>query len=141
MNRATKEFVKELERDDVKYRYIGETDSGKDRMSVAFGGENMSDISVNFVFSEDNEDVALRIFDIVKVPENKTSKMLTVINNLNNQYRFAKFCFDTNDSTIQLEMDVPIRQGSIGPVCVEIMLRAVRICDKCYPELMKALWG
>ncbi len=140
MHLATQEFINDLEAHELKYNYKGETESGKDRLVVSFGGENMSDIVMQFIFSADNEDVALRIFDIVKVPEPKINKMIKVVNDLNNKYRFAKFCLDTDDNTIQLEIDTPFREGSIGLVCREIMLRALNICDDAYPELMKSLW-
>ena len=104
-------------------------------------GENISDIVIQFFFSDDSEDAGVRIFDIVKVPEMKSNKMIKVINDLNNKYRFAKFCLDTKDDTIQLEIDLIFRQHDIGVICMEAMLRALRICDDSYPELMKELWA
>lgn len=140
---ATQEFVNHLKKEELKYTLheAEDPESGKDRVIVKFGGENISDIVIQFFFSDDSEDAGVRIFDIVKVPEMKSNKMIKVINDLNNKYRFAKFCLDMKDDTIQLEIDLIFRQHDIGAICTEAMLRALRICDDSYPELMKELWA
>lgn len=141
MHLATQQFINVLEEKELKYTYQDTTESGKDRLLVNFKGDNLESISINFFFSDDNEDVGLRIFNIAKIPAGKTDKILHQLNALNNKYRFAKFCLDTNDNTVQLEMDTPFRGYEIGEVCYEILLRALQICDDSYPELARAIWA
>lgn len=135
-----KQFVNLLEKNEIRYQYEGTTKSGKDVLVIRFGGNNMDTISVNFFFSSDGEDAAIRIFNIAKIPEVKIDAIYPTLNELNSRYRFAKFCLDSDDSTLQLEMDTAFRAFSAGDVCYELMLRAVNICDEAYPDLMKALW-
>lgn len=38
-------------------------------------------------------------------------------------------------------MDAVFRSHDVGEICLELMARCVDICDKAYPDLMKALWA
>lgn len=138
---STQQFVRLLDEKNIKYKLGSPTESGKDTMTVTYGGENMSSIRCSFYFSDDGEDVAIRVFDIVKVPENKVNAMIHVVNALNNRFRFAKFCLYTKDNTVQAEMDGAFRSHDVGEIVLEMMVRMVDICDKAYPDLMKALWS
>ena len=81
------------------------------------------------------------MYDIVKVPEEKVDVMYPAINSLNRHFRFAKFVLDTDDNTIQVEMDTAFRSRDVGEICYELLIRMVDICDTAYPDLMKALWA
>ena len=63
------------------------------------------------------------------------------VNAVNYRFRFAKFCIDTSDNTIQAELDTPFRAYDVGEICMELTARTVDICDKAYPDLMKAIWA
>lgn len=141
MLESTREFIRTLEEAEVKYTVGEPTENGKDKLIISFGGDNMETIRCILVFDTDNEAVAIRVFNIVKIPSEKIAKMFITVNSLNNRYRYGKFCIDTNDNTVQMEMDAAFRAGSVGPVCLEILMHSVSICDKAYPELMKAIWS
>lgn len=138
---STQQFVRILDEKGIKYNVGSPTESGKDTMTVSYRGENMSSIRCSFYFGADGEDVAIRVFDIVKVPENKAAAMLSVVNSLNYRFRFGKFCFDTKDNTVQAEMDGAFRSHDVGEIVLEMMLHMINVCDKAYPDLMKALWA
>ena len=87
------------------------------------------------------QDVAIRVFDLVKVPEAKLDVLLKAINAVNRRFRFAKFVLDTDDNSVQAELDAVFRSHDVGEICLELMARCVDICDKAYPDLMKALWA
>lgn len=38
-------------------------------------------------------------------------------------------------------MDAAFRTHDVGEICLELMARCVDICDKAYPDFMKALWA
>ena len=77
----------------------------------------------------------------MKIPESKVAAIYPVVNAINNKFRFAKFCIDTDDNTVQAEMDAAFRSHDVGEICRELLLRCVSICDDAYPDLMKALWA
>lgn len=141
MLESTREFTSVLDENGVSYNMLDPSESGKDVMYVSVNGENMSQIRVLFIFDPDNESAAIHVVSIVKVPADKIAKMFLTVNSLNNRFRFAKFCLDTDDNTVQMEIDVPFRAGSAGSICMEMLARTLSICDKAYPELMKAIWG
>lgn len=141
MLESTREFIRKLEEAKVKYTVGEPTESGKDNVIISFGGDNMDTIRCVLFFDTDNESAAVCVFNIVKIPSEKIAKMFITVNALNIKYRFSKFCIDTNDNTVQMEMDVSFRAGSVGPVCLEMLMYSVSMCDKAYPELMKAIWS
>ncbi len=138
---STKQFVQALEQKEIRYTDQGTTEGGKDMITVTYGGDNMSSIRVQFFFDEDGESVALRVFDIVKVSDDKAARILTAVNEQNARFRFAKFVLDVRDNTVQAEMDASFRSSDAGDICLEALQRMVGICDDAYPELMKAMWA
>ena len=95
---------------------------------------------VQIFFDSDCEGAAFRIFEVAKVPDGKIAGMLSALNTLNYQYRFAKFVLNPKDSTIQAEADTAFRAHDVDAVCMELLSRILDICDTAYPELMRALW-
>lgn len=141
MYTSTQAFVDEMESRELKYDYKGVSESGDEVLIIRFNGENLPKIQVMFFFAENCQNVAVRCFDFVKIPENKVAKMMAVVNEQNNVYRYAKFCIDTSDNTIQMEMDAVFRGHDVGTICYELLMRCVNICDEAYPDFMKALWS
>ena len=39
------------------------------------------------------------------------------------------------------EADAVITQETVGPVCIEVMLRLVNILNDVYPDIMRAMWA
>lgn len=138
---STKQFIDAMEAKGIRYDPRGPLDNGKDVVIVPYSGDSIPSIRVQFFFDEDCESVALRVFDILKVPEEKTASMLAALNAQNAHFRFARFVLDTNDGTVQVEMDIPFRKYDVGDICLEMLSRMVNICDDAYPALMKGLWG
>ena len=125
---STRQFIQAMDAKDIKHSDIEVTDSGMEKVTVIYTGDSIPSIRMIFFFSKDCEDVAIRVFDIVKLPENRVDG-------------FFKFVLDTNDNTVQAEMDAAFRTHDVGEICLELMGRCVDICDKAYPDFMKALWA
>ena len=125
---STRQFIQAMDAKNIKHSDIEVTDSGMEKVTVIYTGDSIPSIRMIFFFNKDCEDVAIRVFDIVKLPENKIDG-------------FFKFVLDTNDNTVQAEMDAAFRTHDVGEICLELMGRCVDICDKAYPDFMKALWA
>lgn len=52
-----------------------------------------------------------------------------------------KFVIDFNENTVHGTMDACFGTHDVGMICYDLLDKGVDICDKAYPELMKALWG
>lgn len=138
---SVSQFVNYMDHKGLKYNYRGPVgDEGREVVDVSFRGENMNTIQTRFFFDPDSESAAIRVFDIVKVPAEKVDAMYPVINRINRRFRFVKFVLDTNDNTIQAEMDGVFRANDVGEICYELLFRMIDICDKTYPDLMRELW-
>ena len=142
MHDTTKQFLTYLDAKSFRYTFVHDADAdpASDVVKLTFSGEQV-DVTVTFFFDHDDEHASLRVFNLVKVPADKIPVMLTAVNQINNEYRFAKFCFDPDDNTIQAEMDCIFRKHDVDEICYEALLRIVNICHDVYPVFMKALWS
>lgn len=138
---STQQFVTTMDAKGVKYTYHGTTENGKDRITLAYSCENAPSVRVSLFFDDDNRGAALRVFNLVKFPEEKLDPMMRQVCDLNNRFRFVKFCIDFDDNTVQAEMDGVFRDNDVGEICMELIARCVQICDDAYPDLMKSVWA
>ena len=135
---ATKKIARAFDEAGLKHDIIEA--SGSSAVKAGFRGENVEGVMVHFISSDDDNDVKVVVLNFLKVPAAKRGKVLEVCNNLNYTYRYAKFLLD-NDSDVRVEYDLPLRNTDPGNICVEIMIRFMKILDDAYPEFMKALWS
>lgn len=106
---------------------------------LGFDLTNGASYRIRFISKDNDNDVAVRVFGLVRVDDEKRIKLLPVINSLNVKYRYAKFVCD-NDGDINVEYDYPVKctpTESAG----EIVARFVNIIKESYPELMRAMWS
>ena len=78
--------------------------------------------------------------DYIHVPEDKVETMYPVMNDLNRQYRWAKFVID-EEGDIRLEADAVLDMGSCGEEVEEILFRLTHIADEAYPVIMSRIFG
>ncbi|OKZ97715.1 MAG: hypothetical protein BHV90_19190 [Clostridiales bacterium 42_27] len=138
---STRQFIQAMDAKNIKHSDIETTESGKEAVTVTYTGDSMPSVRMRFFFNSDCEDVAIRVFDIVKIPDSKVDGFFKEVNAANQRFRFFKFVLDTDDNTVQAEMDAAFRTHDVGEICLELMIRCVDICDKAYPDFMKALWA
>lgn len=140
---ATQKIAEVFDVKDVKYTVTEMDDEEKGSfIQVTFSAENINSICCKMFSHNDGSSVAFRVFDIVKVPEDKTDKVLPVINQLNCSFRYMKVCLES-DNTVTAGYDFPEDiDEEIGELVYELMLMLVRVIDdEVYPALMKAIWA
>ena len=139
MKKTTKNFLDCLEEKEIKYQ-CEEREGKRDWVSVRFSGESAPSVEVQLFFHEDEDDVALRSFSIVRVPQEKAAGMLTLLNSLMEEYRWLRLYLD-EDNEVTAAIDAVISADTAGPVSFELLMRMVGIVDDIYPRLMKELWA
>lgn len=92
---STRQFIQAMDAKNIKHSDIEVTQSGMEKVTVIYTGDSIPSIRMIFFFSKDCEDVAIRVFDIVKLPENRVEGFFKVVNEANRRFRFAKFVLDT----------------------------------------------
>ena len=121
-----KVFVDELERSSAVW--------------AQFGIENGGSYKIRFISTDDDNDVAVRVFGILKADETNRHKLLPVLNALNAKYRYVKFIMD-GDGDVNLEYDYLLNCPDPSASAPEIIARFVKIIDEAYPDLMRAMWA
>lgn len=135
---ATKKIARALEERDIRYK-VEETEKSS-YVEVSFKGDNIRGINIKLISSDDDNDVSVRSYAIVSVPDEKKAAILAIVNEINLKYRYLKFVLD-EDGDVNAEYDIPQKTVEIGDVGYELVSRFVNIIDKAYPMFMRALWS
>ena len=132
-------FMSECDQVGLKYRDSRDLENGQSVVICGVSGKNNARYEILFFFDGDERTVSLRIFALVNFPEEKTEAVMDIANDLNAHYRWLKFYID--ESKVNAQCDAIINDENSGRICVELMLRTMRIIDEIYPRFMHALWG
>ena len=129
-------FCRHLDEKNIKY-----STPRDNAVRIGYDCENISSCAINVFFDKDGgHTIAFKCWDVGSFKdESRYSKGLVLCNALNAKYRWAKFYLD-DDSDIVVESDAIVNESTVGPVCMEIVLRLIRIIDESYPEFMKVRW-
>lgn len=139
--KATKLIKQEMDKQELNSS-INEYEKSSN-VVAGYNIQNGPYIQVDFISSDDDNDVAVRVFGFINhVAEDKEEKILKVINECHAEYRYLKFVLD-EDGDVNIEYDFPVKldDATVGVVAYELFVRCVKIAEKCYPMFMKAIWG
>lgn len=108
---------------------------------VEFRVESGPSMQIHYVNGDDDNDLAVLLKLINKVPSDKRIQMLEACNTLNKKKNHVCFFLnDDNDILISYDFLLSMTDESIGAAAHEILLRAKFVLDDHYRELMKALY-
>ena len=96
MLKSTEEFVCFLNQNNLKYCLDSINANGNEQITMCITSQTLSDIKIYFLFDSNNQIVYIRIWNLLKIPDQFNSIALTIINELNNTYRFVRFCWFFN---------------------------------------------
>ena len=133
-------FMAECDRAQIKYRDTQEVDNGASVVLCGFTGKHNNRYDAAVIFDANEKSAGVRVFKLANVSEEKRGQVLATLNHINSTYRWIKLTLHDNGD-VNVEADALISQETVGRVMVELMLRAVKIVDEAYPELMRAVWG
>lgn len=124
---STQTLMDYLDEKDIKYSYYG-VNGKHEEVDVEFELDNYSSMTCELYFKEDCEEVSLRIWNIVTVSAGKNFTY-SVLNKLNDSYKFAKFVLDESDNTVQAELDMYIDAEHCGRPVYDAMMALFDIID------------
>lgn len=139
MFQATQEIYRELQQVDGFKVFTDEHEKTSD-VWLQFSVKNGSSYRIRFISKDDDNDVSVRVFGLVRVEPEEKPRILAALNELNVKYRFVKFCCD-NDGDVNVEYDYPVKAVNPAASAKEMVIRFTQIIDEAYPVLMRALWG
>lgn len=137
MLKSTEEFVCFLNQNNLKYCLDSINANDNEQITMCITSETLSDITIHFLFDSNNQIVYIRIWNLLKIPDQFNSIALTIINELNNTYRFVRFYLNT-DNGIDVFVDSFIQTGTIGNTCMNLGIITAKICDTVYPKLAES---
>lgn len=94
-----------------------------------------------YISRSEKNDVALRIYNLLRFPEEKLDAMLEAVNDANYRFRFVKFSIDVKNCSVDAAFDFTLAGENLGECAYEMLMRCAGIIDECYPAFMTTLAG
>lgn len=131
------------------YKAIAEIKETFEKADLKFSVEQMNDkwaIRLNmegdaskyqFLFiktDDDGNDVAVRVFNVLQVPQKKRKYMIRAIHDLSDSAHYVKWTLD-DDDTLTAGYDFLSSFSPIGPGACEVLMGMVKEMDIFYPVL------
>ena len=124
---STQSFLSFLDSKGIEYTSYGLGEKYEE-LGVSYDPDNFESLDCFFYFRDDCEEVSLRVWNIVVASAGK-SYILSTLNTLNDDYKFAKFVFDESDNTVQAELDMYIDAEHCGRSVYDAMMALFEIVD------------
>ncbi len=109
-------------------------------IKTGFSGKNAQKIDLYIHIEEERNEVHLRSFNYIRVPDDKMNNILRLCSQMNKKYSWVKFYVDENDMTVTLADDAVVEPSTCGDETFGLMYRMLLICDDAYPEFMRSLY-
>ena len=138
IHRATEELAYHFDGNGIAYDLEETENASLLRLSVAL---DLNKIDILFISTDEEADVAVRVFDLAAFPAARLDAVLHAANALNRAYRFVAFSVDEEKDTVDVRADLPVNTEDVGAAGYEMFLRMTSICNEAYPQLMRAVWG
>lgn len=139
--KASRLIVEEFDRNDIKYGGKIQEYDDSSLVEAGFRIDNGPFVIARFISRDDDNDVAVRVFAIISVNEEKRQQVLQEVNAVNCKVRHIKFLLD-EDGDLNAEYDFPVNLADeqVGKVAVEMFARLMHILNDLYPDSMRAMW-
>ena len=125
-----RQFCQRLDREKLIYT----KDEEKKKVTLSYNGDNFKSLKFVFLFDDDGESVAIRVWSIEEFTAAQLSDACEFCNRMNNDYRWLTFYIDI-DNELTARVDAILSQPSVADECLELLRRTVRIVDKVCGEL------
>ena len=139
MLKTAESLINELNRLQMKYKEAHDLDDGKSHIACGVTGKT-TQVDYHFIFDQDCHSVTMRAFKLFVAPVDRQLPILELMNRFNRDYRWVKFAMDS-ENWVNLQADAIVNETTSGPICLELMLRAVKIIDDTYPVFMHEVWA
>lgn len=138
--KTTKEIEAAFKAQNWNYKLDEHPDGKNSALITGFDLKSGRSLQIFFISNDvqNGQDLAVRVFQYLAVPEGKEEKVTAACNAANSKYRFAKFVCRDNGN-VAIEMDMPAETQNVGAVAVELLYRLLDIADDAYPIFEQAL--
>lgn len=141
MNNTIQLIAEGFKAHDIKFQTIIRDE--REEIQAAFGIKNGGPlVYVRFIPMGQGNDLSVRALGLMnEIAADKRARILEACNELNNMYRFVKFCL-TSDGGINVEYDMlrEVDNSCIGECAFELFVRMIQILNNGYSVFVKALY-
>ncbi len=132
----TKAFLELMDTYEITYTVEGIDDStGDETVRLGNQGEEIT-YTFTIFFDEDNQEVSIRVWNILVYDREKLDRLLSAINELNAAYLYACWYADSSDDTVNIKMDMVVRENAdVAEITLEALLHLADIIDAGYPSI------
>lgn len=123
----------------LKYKEFNEMPDGNTVMVAGFAGK-MTNFDMLLIFDKQDHTMVIRVGKLARIPIDRKYDVLTALNDLNRNYRWARFYAD-DEELVTVQIDRIISTGENADAVMELIFRLLRILDDGYPRIMKAIWA
>jgi hypothetical protein len=123
-------FAQRLDREKLIYTKYED----KKKITLGYDGENFKDLTIVFLFDDDGESVAIRVWSIEQFNESQLDDAYEFCNRMNHDYRWLSFYVDS-DNELTIRVDAILSKPTVADECLELLHRTVSIMDKVCGEL------
>lgn len=132
----TRQFMDELDSRDIKYTYNEPDEKGNEKVRVTFTDDDLGSLAIN-VFFQENGTASYRCWNLVDFTCG-VSYAYQICNELNNEWKYAKFYVDTTDNSITMSNDMELSvDANSGKASAEMLADLVGIIDAAKETLIK----
>lgn len=135
---STEEIYKAFLNEDIHCELVEKEESSYINAGVS---GTQTDYDILFISRSEDNDVALRVFRLIRFPDNRTEAMTEAAAVCTARYRYVKFVVDPEACELQVQFDFLQSTEDIGQAAVEMFFRTMQIIREACPELMRAAWG
>ena len=127
----TRDLVDKLEQMNVDY--VAEMDEDGDERIDFMGGGDKASYRISCWFEKGDTRIFIRVFSLIKYDPEKLADVVSLMNRLNQSYYHTCWYADESDNTVNVKMDLIVREGnSVGDITVETLRRLINIIDDAY---------
>ena len=132
---STQSFLDAMDAEGIIYTYHGLDSDNDDYVEVVYTGDYCDSIDINIYFDESGTEANFRFWNVIDFNSVDYREILTVVNQLNSDYKWAKFVVDTSDYSVTASIDTLFPFGDAGEICLETLNQIVNIADLGYHAL------
>lgn len=132
---TTADFMAALDAAEIKYTFAGTDSDGDELVTVENVTDEYGDVTFRFYFGEDEDDVSMRVWNVIDFEEADRAQVLEACNQANYDYRFVTFYVDDSDNSVTMSYDAYLPAADSGELCVGILQMAHSILKLVYPTL------
>lgn len=138
MSAGAAAFKAMLDEQGFYYTYAGKMNDGSDHFYMSFGNESRS-YYVDIYFLTDGTHGELRIWNLIDYNASSYYDVVTAVDSLNGNYKYATFQTDGEDNSITVSMDLiygsTATADQVADITFEALVRIVQITRDAYATL------